>query len=284
MAGDLDRAQQLADQSMALERAVGDPARLALPCLLRATAARYRGDVDDGTAWVVEARRHLGDADDGAATALAHFNEANLALIAGDARAACAGLEAAVAGFAAVGDVLGSMISETRLAEAGLRVGDLEVVERALVALRQLGRDSRSPAATVGATARLASVRLRQGRVAEARALAEDALAAATGGLGPVTEGFALHAAAAVNLETGHLPEGRAQLVAAVDAFSGGIGSLGRGYAAQCWLDLSASYSATDERDDAERAADAARAAAAASRDVWVIDRADAHGAQLGAR
>jgi hypothetical protein len=254
--------------------------------VLRATAARYRGDVADGAAWVAEADRWLAAADGprpagpaaagstAAVVALRHFNDGNLALMAGDASAGCDRLVAAREAFRAAEDMLGLMITETRLVEAGLRAGAATVVEGALQELRRLGGESRSARAWVGATARLAAVRLRQGEVAEARRLAEDALAATSAGLGPVTNGFALHAAASLNLATDHVAEGRAQLLAAIDAFSRGIGTLGHGYAAQCWLDLRTSLLATGEADAASDAARAARQAAAASRDVWVIDRA----------
>jgi predicted ATPase/DNA-binding SARP family transcriptional activator len=283
MAGDVEDAARLADESWAAERAVGDPSRAALACLLRATAARYRGDVDDGTAWVAEADRRLAEADTpapgpvaavSAVAALRDFNAGNLALMAGDAATGRDHLADARAGFRVAEDVLGLMITETRLVEAGLRAGDTAVAEAALRELRRLGGESRSATASVGATARLSAVRLGQGEVAEARALAEDALAATSAGLGPVTNGFALHAAASVNLATDHVAEGRAQLRAAVDAFSRGIGTMGHGYAAQCWLDLSASLAATGEADAAAQATEAARQAAAASRDVWVIARA----------
>jgi hypothetical protein len=122
----------------------------------------------------------------------------------------------------------------------------------------------------------LALARLEQGQLEEAQRLAEDSLAASAESFMSVISGYALKTAGRVNLAMGHVGEGRAQLHAAVDAFEAGTGSLGIGLAAMCWIDLSRSYPAPGDADEARRAAEAAADRAAASNDPWVQAQAAA--------
>jgi hypothetical protein len=276
MAHQLDEARRLADESMAFEWELGDPTRLALACLVRVTAAAYRGDVADARMWLDEARGHA--ARSGGVVADAHVNlhAGNVALLDGDVEESVRHMQDAVAGFRQHDDVLGLILASSRLTEAATRAGTSAVAADALEDMIELGRDVRASGVVTWAMARLALHRLEQGDAAGARLLAEEAFASCQEGFWPSVEAFAWKAVGTVNLATGHIAEGRSQLRTAIAVFARGVGTMGLGQGVSCWVALSRSLAETGERAEAIEAAEAAMALAERTGDRWVRETARA--------
>jgi predicted ATPase len=299
MVHDTATAQCLADEAMAFERQLGDPARLGFLCFACALAAGYRSGTD-AHAWLDEAREHLTEAGDKVGLGHVSFAGGALRLVLGDFDGASSGLQEAAATFREEGDHLGLILAVSRLGELAARRNDVDMFAEMHAQLLELGRAGRSAGVVSGATARLAMARLEQGRLDEARGLAQEALALSDQSFMPVVTGYVKRAAGLVNLSSGHvaesritgyikrsaglvdlrsghLAEGRAQLHEAIDAFGRGTGNVGAGQAALCWVDLSQSYASTGETDLARQAADEALAIARTAGDPWVLQQVEDH-------
>jgi predicted ATPase/DNA-binding SARP family transcriptional activator len=281
MMHDAATAQRLADEALAFERQLNDPARLGFLSFACALAAGYRSGTD-AQGWLDQARAHLTAAGDVAALGHVDFAEGALRLVVGDLDGAATGLHAAAAAFREHQNHLGLILAVSRLGELAARRNDLEMFADTHAELLELGRAGRSAGVISGATARLAMARLEQGSLVEARVLAEEALALSDQGFMPVVTGYVKRTAGLVNLRSGHITEGRAQLQEAIDAFGRGTGNVGGGQAALCWVDLSTSYAGTDETDDAQQAAQEALQIARMAGDPWVLEQVEQHVSKLG--
>ncbi len=274
MVQDLDMAKRHAEEAVAFERALGDPARLGKICFARALAAGYRADAD-ADAWIDEASEHFKAA--GLPIGLGHvsFAEGAVHLVYGDIDGAATSLRRAIAIFGEHVDHLGLILAVSRLGELAWRRGDMDLFADMHAELLALGRASRSTGVIAGATARLALARLVQGDLDEAQQLARTALASSSESLMPVVNGYAFKTAGLVNLRMGHVGEGRSHLHSAIEAFEQGTGSVGLGQAALCWVDLSNSHMESGDAEQARRAAERAVEIADAAGDPWVREQTE---------
>jgi predicted ATPase/DNA-binding SARP family transcriptional activator len=275
MVQDQEMAIRHADEAVAFERELGDPARLGKICFARALSAGYRSGID-ADVWIAEANVQFSAA--GMPIGLGHvsFAEGAVRLVYGDLDAAATSLRNAIAIFGEHEDHLGLILAVSRLGELAWRRGDMELFADMHAELLELGRASRSAGVIAGATARLALARLVQGDLDEAQQLARTALASSSESLMPVVNGYAFKTAGLVNLQLGHLAEGRGHLRAAIEAFEQGTGSVGLGQAAMCWVDLSHSYTETGDAEAAQRAAQIAVEVATSAGDPWVQEQTEA--------
>ncbi len=250
MVQDIEMAGRLADEALAFERDLGDPARLGRICFARALAAGYRSD-RDAARWVEEARRHFTAA--GSPLGLGHvsFAEGAVRLLDGDLDAAAASLRDAITDVPARARPPRADPGREPAGRAGVAARRPRAVRRdARRAARArpceplARRDHRSHRPTGARPPRA-------GRPRRGAAPRRTALAASGESFMPVVNGYAFKTAGLVNLQSGHVAEGRAQLRAAIEAFEQGTGSLGVGQAAMCWVDLSRSYGETGEVDEA---------------------------------
>jgi hypothetical protein len=276
MVQDVATGEHLADEAMAFERELGDPARLGRICFARALAGGYRSDYD-AARWIDEARHHFTVAGSPIGLGYVSFAEGAARLVDGDADAAAASLRDAITAFRREEEHLGLILAVSRLGELAWRRGEIALFAEMHAEMIELGRASRSIGVITGATARLGLARLVQGDLDEAQALARTALAASGESFMPVVNGYVFKTAGLVNLRSGHVAEGRAHLRAAIEAFELGTGGIGVGQAAMCWVDLSRSYSETGEDDEARRAAETAVEVGRAAGDPWVREQTEAH-------
>jgi len=260
-----------------------DPVRRGCLAVTQALAAGYAAEPGDDD-WVARARDEFSRAGHEIGLGYVAYAEGARNLVAGDLTSAAQSLETAVDAFRDHGDHLGLILAVSRLGELAWRTGDIDLFIEMHADLLELGRAGRAQGVVAGATARLAVGRLAQGALADAQDLARAALASSGGSFMPVVNGFAFHAAALVDLASGHVREARHGLDAAIEAFARGAGQVGAGYAAMCFVDLSRSYAATGDVDEARRAADDAVALARATGDPWVLDRAAAQRESVGDR
>ena len=98
MVQDVTTAERLADEAVAFERNLGDPARLGRIFFARALAGGYRSD-DDADRWIDEARHHFTVAGSPIGLGYVSFAEGAVRLVAGDADAAAASLRDAITAF-----------------------------------------------------------------------------------------------------------------------------------------------------------------------------------------
>ncbi len=271
---EIETADRFAEEATAFAVDAEDHERLGRIYFARALAAGYRGS-GEATDWAAEARSNFERAE--ASVGLGHVALAEGAadLLADNLEAAVASLKHAVDVFRAEQDHLGLIVAVSRLGEAAWRRGDLPLFAEMHAELLALGRASRSTGVVTGATARLALALLLQGDLDRAHTLADEALTSSSESFMPVVNGYTFKSAGLVNLELGHVAEGRDHLQQAIDAFGRGTGNLGTGQAALCWIDLSRSYSKTDEPDDARRSAATAVDLALLSADPWVQREAE---------
>jgi tetratricopeptide (TPR) repeat protein len=276
MVQDLEMAQALAEEALAFERSLDEPARLGLVCFALALAAGYRGD-NDASQWIVEARHQFTRA--GMPLGLGHVSLAEGAayLVGGDLPAAASSLHDAIEVFRAERDHLGLIVAVSRLGELAWRRGDIALFVEMHAEMLELGRAGRSTGVIAGATARLGHARLVQGELDEAQRLARTALESSGETFMPVVNGYVFRTAGLVNLRSGHVAEGRLQLRAAIEAFEQGAGGVGVGQAALCWVDLSRSYGEEGETGAAQRAAERAVELALAAGDAWVVEQTQRH-------
>jgi predicted ATPase/DNA-binding SARP family transcriptional activator len=276
MVQDIETADRYAEEALAFERELGDPARLGRICFAIALAQGYRSDGDAGD-WAVDARRWFTLAGMTVGLGHASFAAGAVQMVAGDIGGAASNLLDAIAVFRREQDHLGLVLAVSRLGELAWRRGDLALYARMHAELLELGRAGRSAGVVTGATARLAHAHLVNGDLEEAQRLARAALAMSGESFMPVINGYAFRSAGLVDVAGGHAAEGRAQLAAAIEAFELGTGTIGLGQAALCWVDLSRSYLGSGDADAARRAAETAVEVAIATGDPWVRAQADAH-------
>jgi predicted ATPase len=280
MVQDVATAGLLADEALAFERELGDPARLGRICFARALACGYGSD-DDASRWIDEARQHFSDAGSAIGLGYVSFAEGAMRLVGGDVDAAASSLRDAITAFRQEEEHLGLILAVSRLGELAWRRGELGLFAEMHAEMIELGRASRSIGVITGATARLGLARLVQGDLDEAQILARTALAASGESFMPVVNGYVFRTAGLVNLQSGHVAEGRTQLGAAIEAFEQGTGGIGIGQAALCWVDLSRSYSETGEADEARSAAATAVELALGAGDPWVREQTEARLAEV---
>ncbi|HMA35732.1 MAG TPA: tetratricopeptide repeat protein, partial [Chloroflexia bacterium] len=174
--GDITRAAQLGQESLALAQQLGDRHATALALNQAGNVAYLQGDYAQAGACYAESmqlRRALGDR---AAIAASLHNLGIVALAQGDHAGAVAALTESLAWQRAGGDARSISLSLTNLAEAAVQTGDYDrarsLYEESLALRQQIG-DKTGLAASFSDLGDLARV---QGRLAEAEALLSEGL------------------------------------------------------------------------------------------------------------
>jgi predicted ATPase/DNA-binding SARP family transcriptional activator len=275
MQQDHDAARALLDESVTFEEALSDPQRIATLHLLLMLADGYRGVAEPSPSEAV-ARSGFESAGSMIGLSFVEFAHGARRLVGGDVEGGAEQLRRSIAGFREHGDHLGLILAVSRLGELAWRIGDVDLFADMHRTMIDLGRSGRIAGVVSGATARLAHARLLQGDAAEARRLADTALASTSDSFMPVVAGYCFRSAGLVNLHLGHVADGRRQLLDAIAAFSDGAGGVGLGQAAMCWLDIAESHRIDGELALADQALCAAADIADRAGDPWIRARVDA--------
>jgi tetratricopeptide (TPR) repeat protein len=260
MAG-VEDASAHSDMAIEYERGIGDTRKLGLACFTKGSELILRGHALEATRWLDEAQRCLLEAGDERGLAYTTYTQGRAAVILGDETTARARLREAGERFRAQGDQLGVMGSLLVTGELERRSGRLD---DAATALEQLRAMPGGPAMHAMANATLAIVRVEQGRVDEARELAERAVAQAREGFSVSVGGRARHARGVVRLADGDIAGARADLEEAIRHF-GTVRVAGS--VAECWSALSRLAERSGDLAEARACAEAAVAEAGRSDD-----------------
>jgi tetratricopeptide (TPR) repeat protein len=282
MAHDMETSDRLADEALEFAQALGDPRSLGLSCLARSSAVTLqRRDLGEALRCLDEAAAHFRDARDEVGLGLVSLQSGDIRLLLGQPDAAQHDFAHAIATFRAGEQYLGLIAAVNWQGEYAWRRGDDELYGAMFRELLELGRQGRSAGVTAVAAARLTIGHLASGDLEAAREAAEEALASTSESFMPATNGFALRAKGLVDLRSDRIEDGRTSLREAIESFLRGSGGLGLGRAAECWLDLSRSYTMPGERAEAEDAARRAVELAVRAGDPWILRHAEEHLARL---
>jgi predicted ATPase/DNA-binding SARP family transcriptional activator len=197
MSGAAAEAAELGDAAVAYERERGDPFRLGRACYAVGVRLMLRAQAHEAEAWLEEAEQCFREAADEHALAYAVYARGFAAGVLNDHDTARARLAEAEEAFRRQGDPLGLGAVLIASGDVERRAGD---VEAAAAVFQRLQATAQGTAVVHMAGASLALLRVEQGRVDEARTLAQDAVDAARDGFSPIVAGRAHHARGAVRV------------------------------------------------------------------------------------
>jgi tetratricopeptide (TPR) repeat protein len=272
----LAEATELAEAAIEHERRGGDPRRIGVATALRACGLVLRLQPEEALPWLAESREQFTRAGDELGVAITARWAGHAALHLGDLDTAAAELAAADASYRKRGDFVGIVGTLVLRAELAQQQGDDDDAAAAFEELSVYG----TGAPATQARASLANLRRKVGRLEEARALADQAVAESRDGFSPFITALALHARGFAHLDGGDLV-GALDDLARAPLFFGDSGR--HALAADSWLGASAAAEALGDRTAARAHAEAAVAAAARTRDEDLQARAQARRAQLAA-